>query len=130
MELIDRTAGIDKRPWRIVVASIAGLIVAIAAAGIVVMLQNEEVKDVTARAIRYDLEVEDEGDDLRVAILGIRHYHRDIHFGGPTHEATINFEEAYANLLEEIEELEAVGITEPGIPEISSIRDLAEQYLA
>jgi hypothetical protein len=27
------------------------------------------VKDVTERALRYDIEIEDEGDDLRVAVL-------------------------------------------------------------
>ena len=55
---------------------------AIAIAGIVAIVDNERVKDVTERALRYDLEVEDEGDDLRVAVLDVRHYHRNIVFDG------------------------------------------------
>jgi signal transduction histidine kinase len=124
------TATIDKRPWRIVAASIAGLIIAIAAAGVIVLLQVEEVMEVTDRALMYDLEVEDEGDDLRVAVLDVRHYHRDILLNGPTHEALLNYEEAYAKILEEIDELEDVGITEPGVPSAVEIRELAERYYA
>jgi hypothetical protein len=39
---------------------------------------------VTEQALNYDVELEDEGDDLRVAVLEVRHYHRNIFFGGPS----------------------------------------------
>src|SRR5688500_6629727 len=118
--------GIGTRPWRIVAASIGGLILAIAAAGIVAIIENERVKDVTQRALRYDLEIADEGDDLRVAILDVRHYHRDLVFEGPTDAALADFEEAYAGLIEEIGELERVRIDDPTVPAAADIRALAE----
>ena len=91
------------RSWWIVGASIGGLLLAIAIAGIVAIVENERVKDVTERALRYDVEIEDEGDDLRVAVLNVRHHHRNIMFGGPSSAALADFDQAYSDLLEEID---------------------------
>jgi two-component system, OmpR family, sensor histidine kinase VicK len=126
----ERLGGIGARPWGIVAASIGGLLLAIAVAGIVAIVENERAKDVTERALRYDLNVEDEGDDLRVAVLNMRHYHRNLLFDGPSGAALADFEEGYADLIEEIGEFELVRITDPTVPQPAYIRELAERYYA
>ena len=118
------------RSWWIVGASIGGLLLAIAIAGIVAIVENERVKDVTERALRYDVEIEDEGDDLRVAVLNVRHHHRNIMFGGPSSAALADFDQAYSDLLEEIDELEQIGIDALDMPQPAQIRALAERYYA
>jgi two-component system, OmpR family, sensor histidine kinase VicK len=127
---MERPSVAGLRPWGIVGAAIAGLMLAIAGAGIALFVENERVKNVTERALRSDIEIEDEGDDLRVAVLDMRHHHRNLVFGGPTAENLANYEQAYRDLLEEIDELERVEITDPGVPQPAEIRELAQRYYA
>ena len=74
---------IRERPWRVTMVAVGGLLVGIMIAGVVGLLLNRSVDRVTEQALTYDVELEDEGDDLRVAVLEVRHYHRNITFGGP-----------------------------------------------
>lgn len=122
-----RTRG---RPWRIVIAAVGGLLVAILVAGIVGLLLNRNVEQVTQEALSYDVDLEDEGDDLRAAVLDLRHYHRNIFFGGPSGGQIEDFESAYARLDEEIGELEALGVRNPYAPQPEAIREMAEEYYA
>ena len=48
------------QPWRITIAAVGGLLVAIFVAGLVGLLVNLSVENVTDEA-RYDLDLEDEG---------------------------------------------------------------------
>jgi two-component system, OmpR family, sensor histidine kinase VicK len=130
VEPSERPSDTGLRPWRIVGASIGGLILLVAAASIVAIVGNERVKDITERALRYDLEIEDEGDDLRVAVLDLRHHHRNIVFSGPSEAALADFDRAYANVLDEIGELERLPITDPELPQPARIRELAALYYA
>src|SRR3989337_252242 len=98
--------GIREQPWRITISAVGGLLVAILIAGVLGFLLNRNVERVTNEALRYDVQLEDEGDDLRAAVLDLRHYHRNIYFGGPTRTQIENFEDAYARLEEELTELE------------------------
>src|ERR671917_316239 len=122
--------GIREQPWKITIAAVGGLLVAILIAGIVGFLLNRNVERVTNEALRYDVQLEDEGDDLRAAVLDLRHYHRNIHFGGPSRTQIDNFENAYAQLKEEIRELEAIGVRDPDAPQPDEIRRIAEEYYA
>jgi two-component system, OmpR family, sensor histidine kinase VicK len=122
--------GIRTRPWWIAITAVAGLLLAIVAAGVVGLVLNQQVKQVTDNALRYDVELEDEGDDLRVAILDVRHYHRNVTFAGPSLDAVADFEGAYAALLEEIGELQLLGIRDPDVPQPDQIREMAQQYYA
>ena len=122
--------GVREQPWRITVVAVGGLLVAILIAGIVGFLLNRNVERVTNEALRYDVQLEDEGDDLRAAVLDLRHYHRNIHFGGPSRTQIDNFENAYAQLEEEIRELEAIGVRDPDAPQPDEIRRMAEEYYA
>ncbi len=121
---------IRERPWRITIAAVGGLLVAILIAGVVGLLLNRNVERVTNEALRYDVQLEDEGDDLRAAVLDLRHYHRNIYFGGPTRNHVDNFENAYAQLEEEIRELEDIGVRDPEAPQPDEIRRMAEEYYA
>jgi two-component system sensor histidine kinase VicK len=122
--------GIRERPWRITIVAVGGLLVMILIAGIVGFLLNRNVERVTNEALRYDVQLEDEGDDLRAAVLDLRHYHRNIHFGGPSRIAIDDFENAYAQLEEEIRELEDIGVRDPDAPQPDEIRRMAEEYYA
>ena len=122
--------GDRERPWRITIVAVGGLLVMILIAGVVGLLLNRNVERVTNEALRYDVQLEDEGDDLRAAVLDLRHYHRNIHFGGPTRAEIDNFENAYAQLEEEIRELEDIGVRDPEAPQPDEIRRMAEEYYA
>jgi two-component system, OmpR family, sensor histidine kinase VicK len=116
------------QPWRVTIAAVGGLLVAILIAGLVGLLVNRHVERVTNEALRYDVQLEDEGDDLRAAVLDLRHYHRNVTFGGPTRTQIDNFENAYAQLEEEIRELEDIGVREPDAPQPDEIRAMAKEY--
>jgi signal transduction histidine kinase len=122
--------GIRERPWGITIAAVGGLLVAILIAGVVGFLLNRNVERVTDEALRYDVQLEDEGDDLRAAVLDLRHYHRNITFGGPSRGGIEDFENAYAKLQEEIRELEDIGVRDPDAPQPDEIRKMAEEYYA
>ena len=119
--------GIREQPWRITIAAVGGLLVAIFVAGLVGLLSNRSVENVTDQA-RYDLNLEDEGDDLRAAILDARHYQRNITFSGPSEAQIEKFEEAYDQLEEEIRELESIGVRDPEAPQPGEIRAMAREY--
>ena len=132
-ERFSRWAGsraIREQPWRISIAAVAGLLVASIIAGLMGLLLNRSVERVTDQALRYDIELEDEADDLRAAVLDIRHYHRNIDFGGPSRPRIEDFENAYVQLEEEIREFEEIGVGDPGAPQPEEIRRMAEEYYA
>ena len=119
-----------ERPWRVTMLAVGGLLVAILISGVVGLVLNRNIERVTEKALNYDVELEDEGDDLRVAVLEVRHYHRNIHFGGPSRTQIENFENAYAQLEEELGELEGLGVRDPEAPQPEELRGLAEEYYA
>jgi two-component system sensor histidine kinase VicK len=116
------------RPWTIVAASIGALIVAIFLAGVVLIRENERVLGITEQALRYDIEIEDEGDDVRVAVLDLRHYQRDIMFDGPSNAALAAFDQGYANLLEELRDLEALGLGGLAVMQPARFLELADVH--
>jgi two-component system, OmpR family, sensor histidine kinase VicK len=123
-------SGIRGQPWRVTMAAVGGLLIAIIVAGLVGLLLNRSIANVTDEALRYDVDLEDEGDDLRAAVLDMRHYHRNISFGGPSRTQIENFEDAYARLNEEITELEELGVRDRDAPQPGEIRAMAEEYHA
>ena len=124
----NRHGTVTVRAWAIVAACICGLLIAIGGASVIAFVQNERVRDVIQDAISYELEVEDEGDDLRAAVLDVRHYHRDIAFNGPSSNALANLDAAYADLLEEITEFGRINMTLETVMSATEIRDLANEY--
>jgi two-component system, OmpR family, sensor histidine kinase VicK len=117
-----------ERPWWITTAAVGGLLVAIIVVGVVGLLLNQRVNEVTEEALRYDVELEDHGDDLRVAVLDVRHYHRNIAFTGVSRGGIADFEEAYERLQVEIDELEELGVRDPGSPQPQDFRRMSGEY--
>jgi signal transduction histidine kinase len=74
------------------------------------------------------VDLEDEGDDLRAAVLDMRHYHRNLYFAGPSEERIREFEAAYSRLEEEITELERLGVRDPSAPQPEDIREMSNDY--
>jgi two-component system, OmpR family, sensor histidine kinase VicK len=122
--------GIREQPWRITIAAVGGLLVAILVAGVVGLLLNRNIEHVTEEALTHAMELEDEGDDLRVAIMDLRHYHRNLTFEGPSRGGIEDFEKAYGDLHDEIDELEEIGVRDPEAPQPDEIRRIAEEYYA
>lgn len=107
--------------------AVGGLLLAIMAAGLVGLLLALNVQR-AAEAASYDVELEDHGDDLRVAVLDLRQYHRNLLFYEPTPERVAEFEAAYDALQQEIDELEELGVRIPGAPGPDEIRRTAAEY--
>ncbi|MDQ3779146.1 MAG: HAMP domain-containing histidine kinase [Chloroflexota bacterium] len=118
----------DGRLWWLVTTTIIGLLVAIAVVGVVGIAVNQRVRAATERALLFDVELEDEGDDLRVAVLDLRHYHRNIWFGGPSDAAMADLDRAYHALLEEIGELELLDVSDLLIMQPQEMRERATRY--
>jgi len=117
--------------WWLLSAALGGLLLAIAAIGAISIVTNDRAQRITQDAVTYDLEIEDEGDDLRAAVLDLRHYHRNIVFGGPLPGAREDLQRAYDALHEEINELEEVGVERlaaQAVPQPDQLREMAEAY--
>src|SRR5688500_5777907 len=117
-------------PWWIVTTALIGLVLSIVAAGFVGLAFNHTVHETTDGALRYDIALQDDADDLRVAILDLRHHHRNLRFDGVTHDGLIDFQDAYAELIDEIDEIESMGIREERLPKTGELRQLAQDYYA
>jgi two-component system, OmpR family, sensor histidine kinase VicK len=117
-----------ERTWGRAGAVIAILLLAIIVAGAIGVIENEDVKDTAEQAIAFDVAIEDSGDDLQVAVLDLRHYHRNIFFSGPSDTGVQEFDAAYAHLLEEIDEYQQIGVEEIDIPQPGYLRELAIRY--
>jgi two-component system, OmpR family, sensor histidine kinase VicK len=118
------------RAWWIVGASIGALVLAIIVAGLLAINENNRVKEITEQALSFDIEVEDEGSDVQVAVLDLRHIHRNLVFSGSSESTFSDFDDTYANLLEELRELERLELDNMGITQPGRIRELAERYYA
>ena len=114
----------------LIIATVGGLLIVMMVAGTVGLLINRDVNDVAHQALTYDVQLEDTGDDLRAAVLDLRHYHRNLVFAGPSRGGLEDLEAAYQELLEMIAELDALGIRDPGVPPASQLRETANRYYA
>lgn len=110
--------------------ALGGLLVVIATVGLVGLGLNSQVRRITNEALSYDLELEDRGDDFRVAVLDMRHYHRNIAFVGPTRRGRVDFDSAYYQLQAQIDRLEELGIADPNVATPEELRELAAVYYA
>jgi signal transduction histidine kinase len=119
------------RRWRTAVIAIAGLLVAIAVIGVAGIAINRNIHQTVEDAIAFDVELEDRGDDLRVAILEVRHYHRDLLLNNPDPTRVELWQARYAELTDEIDAMEALLARRPAdvdLPDVSDLRARAEAY--
>lgn len=118
------------QPWRFVILAVAGLLASVGVAGVLALVITTNVGQVADRALRNDIELEDRADDLRVAVLDVRHFHRNLVFLGPTRTGLAEFEDAFQLLMVEIEGLKEVDIIAPGAPQPDELRQAADRYYA
>ena len=120
-----------QRRWRTAVLAVVGLLIAIAVIGIAGILINRNIHQTVENAIAFDVELEDSGDDLQVAILEVRHYHRDLLLNNPDPIRVDLWQSQYAVLLEEIDVAEGVIDRHPAserLPDIDELRAVADAY--
>jgi two-component system sensor histidine kinase VicK len=117
-----------ERLWRVVVLALGGLLIAVAVAGLAALTLTLSVANVVDNALRNDIELEDEADDFRAAVLDVRHYHRNLVFTGPTRIGLEDFDRALAGLFEELDELAAVEIESPDVKQADELRAMAGTY--
>lgn len=125
---------IQTRPWWITAGAVVGLLAAIIVAGLIGFWQTRNIERVADRAFDY-VELEDEGDDIRAAVLDMRHFHRNLYFsslnsGRLPREQIDDYEEAQAQMQEEIGELEDVGAYESSAPQPEDFRRWTKEYYA
>lgn len=118
------------REWRIAIGAIFALLLAVAVAGVVTLLFTRNVADVTAQALRSDVPLEDTGDELRAAVLDVRHFHRNLVFDEVSEAAITDLETAHVELLLQIEELRKLDIQDPSILPDEELKRRAEEYYA
>ena len=120
--------GSDTGPWGLAAAAIVTLLFVIGTVGVIGVNENARVKNASKRAIQYDVAVAGAGDNLRVAVLDLRHNHRNIVFSGPTEQTIADFDAAYATLLTEIDRLDQIGIAQLDVTQPDVIRQRAQEY--
>jgi hypothetical protein len=97
--------GNEAGPKGLVGLSILIVLLAIGSVGLFGVIENARVKDAAEGAIAYDVAVAEAGDNLRVAVLDVRHAHRNIAFSGESETTVADFDASYATLLREIDRL-------------------------
>ncbi len=117
------------RPALILALTLGGLLVTIALTGVAGLAINQNVHDITERALEIDVNLEDEADDMRAAILDLRHFHRDLFFDGPQPNAMVNLNSAYMELNEQLDDYAEIDLEPiPGIATAAEMRTMAETY--
>jgi two-component system sensor histidine kinase VicK len=120
----------DQR-WRTAVLAIGGLLIAIAVIGVVGILINRNIHQTVDDAISHDVELADSSGDLRVAILEVRHYHRDLLLNNPDPTRVELWQERYRALIGEIDTVESAIDRHPdrdALPDVAELRSMATAY--
>jgi signal transduction histidine kinase len=120
---------IQGRPWRILALVLVGLLVTVAVASMAALILTRSVGDVADRALRSDIALEDEAEDVLISVLAVRQYQRTLTYAGPTRSALADFDRAYRELLTELDELAAVDV-DPAVTRTDELVALATAYHA
>ena len=119
---------IRAQPWRLAIIAVAGLVAGLVAIGIVGLIVNARIGQVVEDSIAYDIELEDEADDLRVAVLDLDAYHRLILLNDPSELRAEQLDEHYGLLVDEIGEFADIGRIPSDAPQPDQLRDMATNY--
>jgi signal transduction histidine kinase len=124
------TRPLQGQPWRLAIVAVVGLVIGLIAIGVVGLIVNARMGQVVADAIAYDIELEEEADDLRTAVFDLQAYHRLIALDEPSPLRAEGLEDRRARLVEEIDELEAIGRIPPQAPRPEELRTMLDGYYA
>ncbi len=118
---------VQGRPWRILALVLVGLLAAVGVASVAALVLTRNVGDVADRALRSDIALEDEAEDVLVAVLEVRQYQRTLSYAGPTRAALADFDAAYERLVTEIGELAEVDV-DPSVTNADELLAMATAY--
>jgi two-component system sensor histidine kinase VicK len=121
---------IRSQPGQLAIAAVVGLLVVVVLVGALELALHERVDSVTDRALQYDIRLEDQGDDLRLAVFNLDLQHRNLALGGSSRKGTADFEKAYDDLQEEIDKTDEIGVRSSGVPQPDRLREMAKTYYA
>lgn len=116
-----------QQSWLIIVA-VGGLLIVMMISGVAGLVSNRYVNDVAHQALDVDVQLEDTGDDLRVAVLDLRHYHRNLVFAGPSRGGLDEYDAAYQELHAVIDELDELDIDDLSVASAAQLREAANRY--
>jgi two-component system sensor histidine kinase VicK len=119
---------IRTQPGRLAIAAVVGLLAVVVLAGALELALHERVDTVTDRALKYDVRLEDQGDDLRLAVFNLDLQHRNLALVGPSRKGAEDFDRAYDDLQEEIDKMDEIGVRGSGVPKPDRLRDMAKTY--
>lgn len=127
-ELGPPSQGDGARPEMILEFSLCGFLGAIALTGVAGLVTIRDVHDITERTLEIDVDLEDEADDLRAAILDLGHFDRDL-FDGPNQPGSrLNLELAHAQLVEQLDDYAQIDFEPiPGISTPAEMLSLVER---
>lgn len=83
---------------------------------------------VTEQALKYDIRLEDQGDDLRLAVFNLDLQHRNLALVGPSRKGVDDFDRAYDDVQVEIGKMDELGVRGTGVPEPDRLREMAKTY--
>jgi two-component system sensor histidine kinase VicK len=116
------------QPWWPAIVAVVVLVLGLVAVGVIGLVVNERIGRVVADSIAYDIELEEEADDLRTAVLDLQAYHRLIALDDPSRLRAEQLDIRHEALLEEIGELAAIGRIPPEAPQPADIRETVDRY--
>ena len=119
---------IRSQPGRLAIAAVVGLLVVVVLAGALELALHERVDSVTERALKYDIRLEDRGDDLRLAVFNLDLQHRNLALVSPSRKGIEDFDRAYHDLQAEIGKVDELGVRGTGVPEPDQLREMAKTY--
>jgi signal transduction histidine kinase len=121
---------IRSQPGRLAIAAVVGLLALVVLAGALQLALHERVDSVTERALQYDIRLEDQGDDLRLAVFNLDLQHRNLALVGPSRKGVDDFDRAYDDLQVEIGKMDELGVRGTGVPQPDRLREMAKTYYA
>jgi signal transduction histidine kinase len=119
---------IRSQPGQLAIAAVVGLLAVVVLGGALELALHERVDSVTDRALQYDIRLEDQGDDLRLAVFNLDLQHRNLALVGPSREGVDDFDIAYDDLQEEIDQMDKIGVRGTGVPQPDRLREMAKTY--
>ncbi|HEX2729683.1 MAG TPA: HAMP domain-containing sensor histidine kinase, partial [Rubrobacteraceae bacterium] len=115
------------QPWPIAIAA-GALIVVIAVAGLVGLVQNLYVKEIAEEDLQYAVDLENRGSDLETAVLDVRFHHSRLTVSEPSKEDLAAFEDAYRKLHEQIDRVREIGVRDSAAARLDLLDEKAEDY--
>ncbi len=117
-------------PWRLVAGALGLLLAGAVVACVVALGLTRSVTEVAERTLLEDVEVEDEAEDVAVAVLALKGEHAQLTITGPTRAGAAEHALALAELRTEIGEFADLGITLTGVATPAELRAATDRYAA